>query len=133
VTLFLDTSALVKRYRAERGTAAVLAAMDHDPRWVVSAVATAEARIAFCAAWSGSVPEAILDRLAADLDRCLIVPVDHECISRAADLGCAHAVRTLAAIHLAAAGRLPRPLTFVTFDQRQVAAARALGFEVLTG
>jgi hypothetical protein len=133
VTLFLDTTALVKRYRAEDGTAVVIGAMDRDPRWVVSALAATEARIAFGTAWSGSVPAAVLDRLVADLDRCLVVPVDSECLSRAADLGCAHSVRTLDAIHLAAADRLPRPVTFLTFDRRQMDAARALGLEVVPG
>ena len=35
------------------------------------------------------------------------------------------------AIHLAAADRLPRPLTYATFDRRQIPAAAALGFEVV--
>jgi predicted nucleic acid-binding protein len=130
VTLFLDTSALVKRYRAEEATDVVIAAMDRDHRWVVSGVVAAEARIAFCAAWSGSVPESVLDRLTADLDRCLVVPVDHECLARAAEIGCASGLRTLDAIHLAAADRLPRPVTFLTFDQRQQDAAQAMGHEV---
>jgi uncharacterized protein len=130
VTLFLDTSALVKRYRAEEGTASVLAAMERDSRWVVSAMALPEARIAMCAAWSGSPPEAVLQGLAADIDRCHVVPVDPECLARATEIGCAHGLRTLDAIHLAAADRLPRPVTLVTFDRRQAETARLLGFDV---
>jgi hypothetical protein len=34
------------------------------------------------------------------------------------------------ALHLAAADRLPRPLTYLTFDPGQIPVALALGFEV---
>ncbi len=40
--LFLDTSALVKRYVEEDGTELVLRLMDQDPRWAVSAIARTE-------------------------------------------------------------------------------------------
>ena len=33
-------------------------------------------------------------------------------------------------LHLAAADRLPPPVTFLTFDRRQAQAAAALGFRV---
>ncbi len=131
MTLFLDTSALVKRYRAERGTDAVLTAMRRDRQWVVSALSAAEARIAFCAAWGGPVPADVPDRLASDLARCLVVPVDPECLARAAELGCALGLRTLDAIHLAAADRQPRPRAFLAFDRRQSDAAVTLGHTVI--
>lgn len=130
MTLFIDTSALVKRYQLEDGSDTVIAAMAQDQRWVVSALARAEATIAVCSVLEGAARDALLDRLAADLDRCLVVPVDHECIARATEIGCAHRVRTLDAIHLAAADRLPRPLSFLSFDARQVEAARDLGHAV---
>ncbi len=55
------------------------------------------------------------------------MPIDGRCLADAAGIGCAHELRTLDAIHLATADRLPKPLTFLTFDRRQAAAARALG------
>jgi predicted nucleic acid-binding protein len=131
VTLALDTSALVKRYLREPGTEIVADAMERDPRWVVSAVARSEVALALCAGLDPSDRAAVIERLAADLDRCLSVPVDHECLARAAEIGCAHGVRTLDALHLAAADRLPRPVTFLTFDRRQAAAARQLGLVVV--
>lgn len=131
MTLFIDTSALVKRYQLEDGSDTVIRAMAQDQRWVVAALARTEATIAVCSVLEGAARDAVLDRLAADLDRCLVVPVDPECIARATQIGCTHRVRTLDAIHLAAADRLPRPLLFLTFDARQSAAARALGHAVL--
>jgi hypothetical protein len=41
-------------------------------------------------------------------------------------------VRTVDAIHLAAADRLPRPVTFCTFDPRQIPVALSLGFDVVS-
>jgi hypothetical protein len=39
-------------------------------------------------------------------------------------------VRTVDAIHLAAADRLPRPTTYLTFDPGQIPVAMALGYDV---
>ena len=36
------------------------------------------------------------------------------------------------AIHLAAADRLPKPITFCTFDPRQIPVALALSFDVVS-
>jgi hypothetical protein len=36
------------------------------------------------------------------------------------------------AIHLAAADRLPRPLSFVTFDASQIPVALSMGFDVVS-
>jgi hypothetical protein len=35
-------------------------------------------------------------------------------------------------VHLAAADRLPRPARYMTFEGRQIPAAAALGFEVIS-
>jgi predicted nucleic acid-binding protein len=65
-----------------------------------------------------------------DWERVHVVPVDQACLDRAAELGRTQPVRTVDAIHLAAADRLPRPLTYCTFDSRQIPVALALGFDV---
>jgi uncharacterized protein len=63
-------------------------------------------------------------------DRYAVVPVDQRCLDRAASLLRAQPLRLADAIHLAAAERLPRPLTYVTFDPAQIPVALALGFDV---
>jgi hypothetical protein len=89
-----------------------------------------EAELALCVAASGSTRETLVARLRDDLDRCIQVRIDAECLARATHLGCAHGVRTLDAIRLAAVDRLPRPVRFLTFDHRQDAAAAAIGLDV---
>jgi predicted nucleic acid-binding protein len=69
-------------------------------------------------------------RLQDDWDRFAVVPVDAACLSLAGELGCEHRVRTLDAIHLAAAMRLPGPVTFLSFDRQQAEAAGRLGLHV---
>ena len=54
-------------------------------------------------------------------------------IDRAAELGRTQPLRTVDAIHLAAADRLPSPTTFATFDPAQIPVAVGLGFDVLSG
>lgn len=124
--LFLDTSALVKRYVEEDGTGLVLERMGADPEWVVSSVARTEAEITFCRLGFDRDSADVWRRLGDDWERCHVVPVDPDCLERARDIGCRYEVRTLDAIHLAAADRLPRPLVVLTFDHRQADAARAM-------
>jgi uncharacterized protein len=129
--LFLDTSALIKRYVEEDGTTLVLRRMSEDLEWVVSAVARTEAEITLCRlGFDASVNAAATSSLAADWEHCHVVPMDPACLARAAELGCRYDVRTLDALHLAAADRLPQPLVLLTFDRRQADAARAMGLTV---
>lgn len=129
--LFLDTSALVKRYVEEEETEFVLRRMHEDSEWVVSSLARTETEITLCRL--GFDPEGTAElwqRVREDWDRCLVVPVDPACLERAADIGCRYQVRTLDALHLAAVDRLPRPLVMLTFDQRQADAARSMALIV---
>jgi predicted nucleic acid-binding protein len=129
--LFLDTSALVKRYVEEEGTELVLRRMDEDAEWVVSAVARTEAEITFCRLGYGPDELATLRQsLLDDWERCYVIPVDRTCLERAAEIGCHHEVRTLDAIHLAAADRLPHPIAVLTFDRRQADAGRSMDLVV---
>jgi predicted nucleic acid-binding protein len=129
--LFLDTSALLKRYVEEDGTQIVLDLMDGDREWVASALARAETEVTLCHLGLGGRAEADQRRrLRDDWDHFRVVPVDNSCLVRATEIGCQQRVRTLDAAHLAAADRLPRPFVFLTFDRQQAAAARALGLSV---
>ena len=125
--LILDTSALVKRYVDEEGTELVLGRMSGDPEWVVSSVARTEAEITLCRiGFDRDDSPDVWRRLRDDWERCHVVPVDLDCLERAGEIGCRYELRTLDAIHLAAADRLPRPLVILTFDHRQADAARAM-------
>ena len=66
---------------------------------------------------------------AHELGQCDVVEVDEFLALRAAIFGGRYSVKSLDAIHLAAAERAACT-TFVTGDRRQAAAARALGMAV---
>ncbi len=129
--LFLDTSALVKRYVEEEGTELVLRLMEESAEWVVSSLARTETEITLCRlGFDLSGTADVWQRLREDWGRCHVVPVDLACLEAATDIGCRYEVRTLDALHLAAADRLPRPVTMLTFDRRQADAARSMDLVV---
>jgi predicted nucleic acid-binding protein len=129
--IFLDTSALMKRYVDEPGTDAVLQAMNDDRDWAASSLARVETQVSLChRGTQGAIDGPAVRRLANDWDRFNAVPIDAECLARARDIGCVQRVRTVDAIHLASALLLPT-VTFVSFDRQQMEASRALGLEVL--
>ena len=132
MTLFVESSALLKRYVDEPETTTVLVAMEGDREWIASALAHTEAALTLChAGLTDDERAAARERLDEDWQRFRVLPADAACLQRAVEIGCDQRIRTLDAIHLAAADRLPRPVAFLTFDHRQANAARALGFDVV--
>lgn len=131
MTLALDSTALVARYIAGPDRATLLEAMDADPDWCACAVARPEA-LALTERLADGAHAALIRRaLLDDWERINVIPVDELCLDRAGQLAMAHPLRTIDAIHLAAADRLPRPVRFATLDPHQMAVAEALGFEVV--
>lgn len=129
--IFLDTSALMKRYVAEPGSNVVLETMRDDHDWAASILALVETQVSLCHRGSqGALDAAAQQRLADDWDRFTVTHIDAESLALAKDIGCRQRVRTLDAIHLAGALALPS-VRFLSFDQRQVDAAHALGLEVV--
>jgi hypothetical protein len=131
VILSLDTSGLLKRYLDEPGRDLVLREMRGANEWVASAVAFTEAHLAICRGVAARDRERLLDALAHDEERFLVVPVDELCLARAAEIGCAYELGALDAIHLGAIDRMPRPIHFLTFDRPQAAVAAKLGYQVI--
>jgi len=133
MTIALDTTALLARYLDGPFRVVILDAMDQDHDWCASAVAFSEAmmlvdRLGDDPTRTDQLRGAIRD----DWERVHVVPVDQRCLDRAAELGRTQPLRTVDAIHLAAADRLPRPLRFATFDPAQIPVAMGLGFDVLS-
>ncbi len=130
--IFLDSSALVKRYVREDWSELVVDLMLEDPDWAASELAWAEARITLCRRGpEGSTDSMSQADLATDWLRFSTVSVDAECLAEAVLLGCRLSIRTLDAIHLAAAMRLPGDVRFLSFDRRQRDAATSLGLPVI--
>jgi predicted nucleic acid-binding protein len=133
MTLALDTSGLLARYVDGPHRPVALAAMAADPDWCASALALAEAlalvdRICADPTDADELRRAIRD----DWERVAVVPVDQMCLDHVAELCRSQPLRTVDAIHLAAAHRLPKPVTFLTFDPDQIPVALGLGFDVVS-
>jgi predicted nucleic acid-binding protein len=129
--LFLDTAARVRRYLHGPGHDLVVEAMDGATTWCASALCRSETLLALHRLSATPSQHARLwSRLRDDWDAFVVVPVDDRCLARAVELGATFGLRTVDALHLAAADRLPRPLTYATFDRRQIPAAAGLGFHV---
>lgn len=133
MTLYVDSSALVRRYLHDRHRAMVLDAMASDDAWCASSLARTEAQLALHRASVSSRQQGDLWRALRDeWEAFWVVPLDDRCMARAVEIGATFGVRIVDAIHLAAASRLPAPVRFLTFDRRQIPAAASLGFEVLS-
>jgi uncharacterized protein len=133
VPLALDTTALLARYLGGPSQAVVRDAMAGDRDWCASALALTEAlmlvdRIAEDRGTRTALRRAVRD----DWDRVHVVPVDALALDRAAELGRAQPLKTIDALHLASADRLPRPVRYATFDPNQIPVALSLGFEVIS-
>lgn len=132
MTLCLDTTALLARFLEGPARPVALDAMAADPVWCASALALSEAlmlvdRLGDDPGRADEMRRALRD----DWERVHVVPVDARCLDRAAELGRTQPLRTVDAIHLAAADRLPTPVTFATFDPAQIPVALALGYRVI--
>jgi predicted nucleic acid-binding protein len=132
MTLFVDTSALVKRYVEEPDRDVVLEAMAGDDVWCASELALTEALLTLHrVAATPRQAERLGRMLRADWDAFHVVPVDDRCLATAAEIGANYGLAVTHAIHLAAAGRLPRPVRYLTLDPRQVSVAVALDFHLV--
>lgn len=133
MALALDTSALVRRYVHAPGRDLVLAAMAEDGEWCASALALTETLVVLHRlALSPGEQEELWRAAREDFESLWVVPVDGRCLARATEIGATYGTRTIDAVHLAAADRLPHSVRFCTFDRRQIPAAAGLGFDVLT-
>lgn len=133
MTLFLDASALARRYVRDPGRTLVLDQMEAHDTWCAAELCRTETMLALHRLAPGPHTQAALwASVREDWAAITVVPVDDRCLARAIELGATYGLRTVDAVHLAAADRLPRPLTFLSFERRQLPAAAALGFTVAT-
>jgi predicted nucleic acid-binding protein len=132
VTLAIDPSALVARYVPGPDRTLVNETMAADREWCASDLARTEVLLALHRiAGAPVLTEELWAAARADLDAFVLVPVDDRCVAEATELGAAYGLRTVDAIHLAAAHRLPAPVRYLTLDRHQIPAAAALGFELV--
>ncbi|MBI2466953.1 MAG: type II toxin-antitoxin system VapC family toxin [Candidatus Rokubacteria bacterium] len=138
--LYLDTSALVKLYVEEEGSAAARGAVEGAELIATSAVAYVEARAAFVRrrheGWLRARDyRRVVRDLDTDWDRYLVVEVRESLIREGARLAETHRLKAYDAIHLASASvvyrRLGAPFVFASWDLALERAAKREGLEAL--
>lgn len=144
-TFYLETSALVKRYAMEAGTAWVRALCD-QPDHVIAVALFGLVEVAAAVNGKrrgGAIDQAARDAILADLkadaaSQYLLLDVDQFVVDEAIDLTGRHRLRGYDAIHLACALRLNRALigrqlpslTLISADVDLLRAAQAEGLPV---
>ena len=132
MTLYVDSSALIKRYVDEDDSGTAEAILLADAEWVTAGITLVEVRLALQRQLDDAGRRVAVAAFERDWQRTLIVAVDDATCRRAAELGVATGARSLDAIHLAAAERAGgRSMPIMTFDVRLGHAARSLGFAVV--
>lgn len=136
-TYFFDTSALVKRYHEEPGTARVDESVEDEANDViVSTLLVIETASAFRRKRNrGDVSEREMNQLLGAffneaLDASVIVPVEESMLAFSFDLVLEDDLRTLDSLQLSAGRSLDRELdgvTFVTADESLAAVAERHG------
>jgi uncharacterized protein len=127
--LYLDSSALVKRYVAEPGSEAVLRAMEDAESWTSCRLAFVETARAIGLRAGPAGTSRFLGEWRDYFD---VIELDRELSERAGGLAVETQLRALDAVHLAAALSIERQvLTFATWDVRLHQVARERGLHTL--
>lgn len=131
MTLYVDTSALLKRYVDEPDSDRAVELMSVDTELVTGRHTVVEVRRNLARVLSPADATAARAAFGADLASFAIVELDAATCELAATVAEQTGVRTLDALHLGAAQRVGTAMGFLTFDARQAQAARAIGFGVV--
>ena len=126
--LYLDASALVKRYVAEPGSELVRRAMAREPSWFMCRIGFVETVRAVGLAAGERAAAAVR----TEWGSFGVIEVDAALADHAATLALTEGLRSRDALHLAAALLLPGgAVTVATWDERLHRAARANDLTVL--
>jgi len=132
VSLYVDSSALLKRYVDEPDSDAAEALLRSDPSLLTARHTIVEVRRNLARLLTQSDAVAARKAFAEDLGVFSIVELDEVTCEAAAGISEMTGVRTLDALHLAAAQRVGgSAVPVLTFDVRQAQAARGLGLTVV--
>jgi predicted nucleic acid-binding protein len=132
VILYVDTSALLKRYVDEPDSDTADALLGRAELLLTARHTIVELRRNLARLLAGAQLTRARGAFHEDLDAFGIIDLDAATCDLAATLAEQTGVRTLDALHLGAATRAGgAAITFCTFDVRQATAARALGFTVV--
>lgn len=132
MSLYVDSSALLKRYVDEPDSDAAETLLGSDPSLVTARHTIVEVRRNLARLLTESDAGAARAAFAQDIRVFSIVELDEATCETAAGIAELTGVQTLDALHLAAAQRIGgSAVPFLTFDVRQAQAARNLGLTVV--
>lgn len=134
MSLYVDSSALLKRYVDEPESDVADRFLRSDPELITGRHTVIEVRRNLARLLAGRELARAKAAFTADIGAFALVELDDVTCERAAEVAELTGVRSLDALHLAAAQRVGgAAIPFLTFDIRQAQAARALGFPVVGG
>jgi uncharacterized protein len=129
---YVDSSALVKLYADEAGSEACEELLRRDLDWVSAGHTQIEVRGTLSRVLTGQRLEDARDQFRGHWGRFMVVDLDRSVCAAAAELAEVTGVRSLDALHLAAAQRAGGgTIPIHTYDLRLAQAARALGWPVI--
>jgi predicted nucleic acid-binding protein len=132
VSLYVDSSALLKRYVDEPDSDTAEALLRSDPDLITARHASVEVRRNLARLLEEADAGPARAAFAEDLRAFSIVELDEITCETAAAIAELTGVRTLDALHIGAAQRVGgTAIPFLTFDVRQAQAARNLGLTVI--
>lgn len=131
MTLYVDASALLKRYVDEHDSDVAEELLRSDPVLVTSRLTEVEVRRNLARLLDGDDLDRQRQALSIDLDAFALVGLDTVTMATAARIAEQTLCRSLDSVHLAAAQRCGTATVLATFDVRQAAVARRLGIAVL--
>ena len=140
--LYLDTSALIKAYVNEDGTAEVLSAMGKAEAIATHLIAFVETNATLARLFreqllSEKQCDAVKQEFSHDWENYIQVGIDQTLLQRASALAEGFALRACDSVHLAAADLLFKQsgigVTFACFDRKLNRAAAVLGLALIAG
>jgi uncharacterized protein len=131
MTLYVDTSALLKRYVSERDSDVAVSLMATDQVLVTSRLTEIEVRRNLARILDTTAALTAKRQFLHDLDAFALVALDATTCAEAARIAEQTLCCSLDSMHLAAALRAGSATTLLTFDTRQAQAARTVGLSVI--
>lgn len=132
MTLYVDSSALLKRYVEEADSELAVDLLGSDTDLVTGRHTVVEVRRNLARLLSGGALAASRAAFLDDIRAFALVELDEHTVELAATIAEQTGARSLDALHLGAAQRVGGPpITFLTFDLYQAQTARTLGYVVI--
>ncbi len=131
MTLYVDSSALMKRYLSEQDSEVAVRFIAGDQRRATCHITEVEIRRNLARLLKGEDLIGARRQFQSDLNYFAIINIDSVTCARAASIVEQTQCRSLDALHVAAALLVGKSTTFLTFDIRQAQAARSVGLEVV--